>query len=104
MVNSNSQRPLTTEEIIASITDEMVQAEGYPNREVYLLARQLGSLAGEWRETKEAEVVKRYHDLFHKLLALGWNPVLIAIDEMLPDELMPEFPEIVVKQYPQKQK
>jgi hypothetical protein len=78
---------------LASITDEIAQEEGYPNAEVYRLSFKLGNLAGEWRETKEERVVQEYHRLFYHLIDLGWNPYLMEFTDILPDELMPKFPE-----------
>jgi hypothetical protein len=95
MVDSN--KPLTTEQVLASVTDERAREAGYPNAHVFRLAYDLACLAGEWRKTKEDRVVQEYHKLFHHLLDLGWDPFLLSLSDMLPDELMPEIPEIPKK-------
>lgn len=48
----------------------------------------LADLAGEWRETKREEVVKRYHTVLKSLLDMGWNDTL-DFELQLPPELMP---------------
>jgi hypothetical protein len=93
----NKIRPLTAEEVLAAMTDQRAQELGYPNADVYRLAYQLGCLAGEWRETKEERVVQEYYQLFQHLIELGWNPYLMEFTDLLPEELMPEFPETIAK-------
>ena len=48
----------------------------------------LAELAGEWRETKNPDVVRRYHHVLLCLMELGWDDNL-DVELELPDDLMP---------------
>jgi hypothetical protein len=85
-------KPMTTEEIRAAITDEMAREQGYANADMLRKARRLGDLAGKWRTTKSDDDVRAYHALFAELIAEGWNPHLLDVEEALPKRLMPELP------------
>jgi hypothetical protein len=85
-------KPLTTEDIRASITDEKAQQQGYANAEMLRKELRLGDIAGHWRVTKSDEDVKAYHALFAELIAEGWNPHSLDFDQALPKRLMPELP------------
>ncbi|OGD79944.1 hypothetical protein A2368_04220 [Candidatus Collierbacteria bacterium RIFOXYB1_FULL_49_13] len=81
---------ITEPDFLNSLTDETVQAWGYANVEMYMMEYQLGKLAGQWRRTKDAAVVQKYHLLFRQLTELGWDPSLLDVESALPDELMPK--------------
>lgn len=83
--------PISETEFLASLTEESVRELGYSSLEVYLLEHQLGKLAGLWRRTKDQAVVQQYHDLFNKLVELGWDPNLLDLESALPRELMPAY-------------
>jgi hypothetical protein len=85
-------RPMSNDEILAAITDEMAQKEGYANADMLRKEFRLGKLAGRWRRTKADEDVQAYHALFQELIEEGWNPHQLDFDQTLPPELMPELP------------
>jgi hypothetical protein len=60
-----------------------------PGAEIEALELKLSRTASKWRETKDAEYVKQYHDIYHKLRSLGWDAG-IDVDAELPDRLMPQ--------------
>lgn len=60
-----------------------------PSSEIDALEMQLSLLAQEWRKTKDAIYVKRYHDVYHKLRSLGWEGG-IDVEAELPYSLMPQ--------------
>lgn len=60
-----------------------------PRSEIEALELQLSRAAANWRSTKDAHFVKKYHDIYHKLRSLGWSDGIDAEAE-LPDELMPQ--------------
>jgi hypothetical protein len=85
-------KPLSNEEIDASITDEMAQRDGYANADMLRKELRLGDIAARWRRTKADEDVQAYHALFAELIAEGWNPHFLDFDQALPKRLMPELP------------
>jgi hypothetical protein len=60
-----------------------------PKSEIDALEMQLGRIAGQWRRTEDAINVKQYHDIYHKLRALGWDGSIDSEAE-LPYDLMPQ--------------
>ena len=74
MVNDN--KPLTEEEIIASVTDESAREDGYPSREVYLLQRRLIKLG--WKlSLGDKSVHNEYYQLLDEAIAKGWTPFML---------------------------
>jgi hypothetical protein len=61
----------------------------HPKSEIEALESQLGRIAGTWRETEDSIYVKQYHDIYHKLVSLGWDG-RIGVEAELPYELMPQ--------------
>lgn len=88
----DEMRPLSDEEIDASLTDEIARRDGYKDANMLRKALKLGDLAGRWRRTKVDEDVQAYHRLFAELIEEGWNPHLLTEEEALPERLMPELP------------
>lgn len=84
---------LTEDEVLAAITDEMAQDDGYPDAESVRLEHELGKLAARWAKTQDPRVIKHYHDVYHKLIRKGWQPDLLSPQQVLPRYLMPERPE-----------
>ena len=74
----------------AFITDELAQKEGYPSAEVYWLEADLIKLAAKWKHRKDKSVLKAYHELYAKLVELGWSVDLLGTEGMLPPEHMPQ--------------
>jgi hypothetical protein len=60
-----------------------------PKSEIEALESKLGHIAGAWRETGDPICVKQYHDIYHKLISLGWDSS-IDVEAELPYELMPQ--------------
>jgi hypothetical protein len=60
-----------------------------PESEIDALEMQLGRIAGEWRRTEDPKYVKQYHDVYHRLRAMGWDDSIDSEAE-LPYELMPQ--------------
>jgi hypothetical protein len=92
---AKSVMPMAVNDVLAAITDEMAQEDGYPDAESVRLEHQLGQLAAKWAKTQEPTMIKHYHDLYHKLIRKGWNPDLLSPQQVLPRELMPERPELL---------
>ena len=88
-------RTMTEEEVLAAITDEMAQADGYPDAESVRLEHQLSKLAAKWAIKKDPTAIKEYHDIYHTLVNKGWNPDTLTVQEVLPEALMPKHPERV---------
>jgi hypothetical protein len=57
--------------------------------EIEALELALSRTASNWRATKDAEYVKQYHDIYHKLRSLSWDGG-IDVEAELPDRLMPQ--------------
>jgi hypothetical protein len=81
---------MTEAEMQAFITDELAQKEGYPSAEVYWLEAELIKLAAKWWRKKDKAVVKAYHDLYAKLIDMGWSVDLLSKEGFLPPEHMPQ--------------
>jgi hypothetical protein len=87
MVRINS---MTETELQAFVTDELAQKEGYPSAEAYWLETELIKLAAKWRHRKDKSVLKAYHELYARLIEMGWTVDLLSTEGMLPSEHMPE--------------
>lgn len=60
-----------------------------PKSAMDALEMQLGRIAGAWRRTEDPIYVKQYHDVYHKLRAMGWDGSIDSEAE-LPYDLMPQ--------------
>ena len=90
MVDDN--KLLTEEEIIALVTDESAQEDGYPSREVYLLQRKLVKLG--WKlSLGDKSVHNEYYAVVEEALAKGWTPFMLDGQQevMLGTELSNEL-------------
>lgn len=70
---------MATKRIKGALSDNPVYEE---------LLYKLADLAGEWRETKQDKLVRRYQAILLCLYELGWDEEL-DVELELPDELMP---------------
>ena len=61
-----------------------------PKSEIDALEMQLGQIAGAWRETEDSVYIKQYHDIYHKLVSLGWDG-RIDVEAELPYDLTPQI-------------
>jgi hypothetical protein len=83
-------KAMTEAELQAFVTDELAQKEGYPSAEVYWLEADLIKLAAKWRKRKDKSTIKAYHDLYAKLIEMGWTLRLLGTEGFLPPEHMPQ--------------
>jgi hypothetical protein len=63
-----------------------------PQSEIEALHADLIDAFSAWAITKEARYIAEYHNIYHKLLSVGWDQDL-DLDEFLPTDFMPDdFP------------
>ncbi|MCI0714039.1 MAG: hypothetical protein L0154_28040 [Chloroflexi bacterium] len=54
-------------------TDEDARKLGYPNVHVLHLEDRLGQIAGQWRRTKDDQLVSKYRETLYEMILNGYN-------------------------------
>lgn len=91
---------LTREEYlqrVARYTNADARRLGYPSADVLRLEIKLGELAGAWRTTKAPHLVHEYSSLLYRMILNGYDVNMLAVQDQLPQELMPVLPPEAVQ-------
>ncbi|MCI0714028.1 MAG: hypothetical protein L0154_27985 [Chloroflexi bacterium] len=73
-------------------TDQQARQLGYPSAEVLHLSDRLSEIAGQWRTTKDNNLVIEYRQILYEMILKGYDVNTLPVQDQLPEELMPNSP------------